>query len=80
MFDTSDPYDVREYAKEILPFGYSEAETNHRAMLVSESRNLIGFPAENGYALYGYSSADGFFERAFVETDREWNPRSGSFQ
>ncbi len=76
MFDTSDPYDVREYAKEILPFGYSEAETNHRAMLVSESRNLIGFPAENGYALYGYSSADGFFERAFVETDGEWNPRS----
>lgn len=69
MFDTTDPYDVTETHKLTTAYGFSAALGNHKAILVSEARNLIGFQAESGYAVYGYDPDSGFFEKAFVEMD-----------
>lgn len=64
MFDVSDPTDVSE--KHTLPLGYgwSEASYNHKAFLISAERNLIGFPTDAGYRIYGYSEVRGFYLRA----------------
>ena len=69
MFDISDPADVTEQDKTVLnPFVYSEALYNHKAMLVSKNRNLIGFAANDnnmnvGYMLYEYTG-EGFHQKA----------------
>jgi uncharacterized secreted protein with C-terminal beta-propeller domain len=44
LFDTSDPYDVREVATTKVPFDYSPALDNHKAVWVDVERGLIGFP------------------------------------
>ncbi|MBQ8332647.1 MAG: beta-propeller domain-containing protein, partial [Clostridia bacterium] len=66
MFDTSDPYDVTETHKLTPAYGWSSALGNHKAILVSASRSLIGFPADNGYAVFGYDPDTGFHEKAFL--------------
>jgi len=76
MFDVTDPHAVSETAKLALEFGYSEALTNHRAILVSSARNLIGFPADRGYAVYGFNGEKKFFERAYIEMEGKWSGRS----
>lgn len=49
MFDISDPYNVTEEDKAILEDMYSsEALYNHKAILVSSAKNIIGFVAD-GY-------------------------------
>ncbi len=73
MFDISDPCDVTEQHKLKLNYGWSEALNSHRAILVSKSRNLIGFQADNGYVVYGYDPSSGFFERAYIEMDGYWS-------
>ena len=40
---------------------------NHKAILIAPERDLIAFPAENGYAIYGYSTKTGFYPKATVE-------------
>ena len=67
MFNTSDPYDVTEIHKKKLDFSYTDALYNHKAILISPERGIIGFPANGGYRLYGYDAAKGFYEIA--ETD-----------
>ncbi len=62
MFDTSDPYDVQEIHKKKLDFSYTTALNNHKAILISAERGIIGFPSGNGYRLYGYDPAKGFYE------------------
>lgn len=64
MFDTSDPYNVSE--KHVLNFEElsSEALYNHKAIIVSPEHDLIGFPVEEGYNVYGYSDEQGFYQRA----------------
>ena len=62
MFDTSDPYDVQEIHKKKLDIGYTAALNNHKAILISAERGIIGFPSGNGYCLYGYDPAKGFYE------------------
>ncbi len=64
MFDVSDPMDVSERHTLPLGFGWSEASYNHKAFLISAERNLIGFPTDTGYSIYGYSEIRGFYLRA----------------
>ena len=72
MFNTSNPADLTEQDKTVIdPFTYSEALYNHKAMLVSVSKNLIGFPANDnngnqGYFVYEYTG-DGFAKKAALE-------------
>ncbi len=72
MFDTSDPYDVQEIHKKRLDFSYTTALNNHKAILISAERGIIGFPAGTGYALYGYDPAKGFYEIAEMDIGG-WN-------
>ncbi len=72
MFDTADPTDVTEQQTLLLNFDYSVALYNHKAILVSYDKNLIGFPTEKGYAIYGYSDEDGFVQKASLELTNEW--------
>jgi uncharacterized secreted protein with C-terminal beta-propeller domain len=66
MFDISDPADVTEIKTLLLDTGYSTALYNHKAILISYDKNLIGFPTETGYAVYGYSDAGGFRKQAEI--------------
>ncbi len=73
MFDTSDPYDVVERNKLSLDINSSTALSNHKAILISASRGIIGFPYSSGYALYGYDTSKGFYEIARTKLDGKWN-------
>lgn len=75
MFDISDPADVREQSTLVLDGEYSEALYNHRAILVSKSRNFIGFPDMDGYSIYGYTEGAGFEKRADIPCDGWYNAR-----
>lgn len=73
MFDISDPYNVVEQKKLSLEFSYSKALYNHKAILISAEKDLIGFPISCGYVIYGYGD-EGFYERArIVLDDIYWN-------
>ncbi len=73
MFDTSDPYDVNEKHKLLLSPDSSAALNNHKAILISPAKNLIGFPTENGYAVYGYDAEDGFYEVKKMNVSWKWD-------
>lgn len=71
MFDTSNPKNVREVQKLVEEsYEYSPAWNNHKSVLISASRNLIGFSVEHydydnrqwqpAYVIYSYSKAGGF--------------------
>jgi inhibitor of cysteine peptidase len=75
MFDVSDPANVTEAYKLSLDSSYSEALYNHKAILVSADKNLIAFPVEDGYAVYGFSEDGGFYEKAVIECQWAWNAR-----
>ncbi|WP_077346990.1 beta-propeller domain-containing protein [Tessaracoccus flavescens] len=47
MFDTSDPFALKEQAVLKVPYADSEALRNHKAVLVDSEHSLIGFPALN---------------------------------
>lgn len=67
MFDVSDPFNVTEITSHSLDTYYSEALYNHKAILVNAEKNLIAFPAEYGYLIYGYDEAtETFFEKGNV--------------
>lgn len=78
MFNTIDPADLKEQDKTVIdPFSYSEATYNHKVMLVSVDKNLIGFSALDNkgnvaYLLYEYTG-DGFAQKAAfdLETDNK---------
>ena len=62
MFDISNPADVVETAKEILSLSDSQALYNHKATLVDENKNLIGFSADDYnntyYLIYSFENGD----------------------
>lgn len=71
MFDISDPYNILEVDKTVLPDSYySTALNNHKALLIDPERNLIGFYVESyhekdyeyeeSYELYAYVEGSGF--------------------
>lgn len=65
MFDISDPYDVKEIAKELTDSYYSEALYDHKAILVDENRNLIAFSVagRDGTEFLIYEFNDGDFKK-----------------
>jgi uncharacterized secreted protein with C-terminal beta-propeller domain len=75
MFDTSNPRDVREKDKLLLDSSYSEALYNHKAILLLPDKNIIAFPADDGYAVYGYSEAKGFSKRGSMKFDNAYQGR-----
>lgn len=72
MFDTSDPYNVTEKHKLLLADDHSAALNNHKAILISPEKNRIGFPTENGYAVYGYGEDQGFYKIKKMNVSWKW--------
>ena len=72
MFDTSDPTDVTEKHVLKLDSYYSAAMYNHRAILISAEKDIIAFPDDTGYTVYGYSDERGFYKKAHVDSGG-WN-------
>lgn len=62
MFDISDPANVTEGAKKSLDFYYTEALDNHKAVLIDEKRNIIGFSGyvNDGmrYCIYAFENGE----------------------
>ncbi|MCI8625492.1 MAG: hypothetical protein HFI40_04305 [Lachnospiraceae bacterium] len=92
MFDVSNPADVKEVAKCVVrdaDYSNSDAEYNHRAILVSPDKNVIGFSIESGkstdyewknsyeYCLFSYTEEEGFTER-ITHDFGEWENQYGS--
>ncbi len=76
MFDTSDKADVTAKTVEVTDLNYSEALDNHHAFLISLEKNLIAFPADDLYVIYGYDKARGFYPQAKLELEGwSWNAR-----
>ncbi len=78
MFDVSNPADVTEQDKYIIEDSeYSEAQYNHKAMLISPEKNIVGFVYSAYddvtyeyscfYATYTYDKEEGFIETAKYE-------------
>lgn len=74
MFDISDPYDIREIDKTVLPEAYyAPAQYNHKAFLIDPERNLMGFYIEcydkekyehsENYVIYSYIPGSGFVQQ-----------------
>lgn len=73
MFDVSDPTDVSERDRYALKGGWSEAEYNHKAILISAGRNLIAFPGENCYYIFSYSDKGFSLDKQLIfKVDAEW--------
>ncbi|GHT79287.1 hypothetical protein FACS1894104_3730 [Actinomycetota bacterium] len=87
MFNTNDPFNVSEQAKLDLDVSSSTALTNHKAILIDSSHDLIGFEAVTYnrntssyssyanyyYLVFGYSDLQGFYQRAVIELPVESN-------
>ena len=71
MFDTTDPANVTEKHTLLLDSDYSTALYNHKAILVSAENDLIAFPVDNGFDVYGYADESGFYLKAQITSD-EW--------
>lgn len=69
MFDVSDPADVTEISSLKLEGTYwSVALYNHKAILISAEKDLIAFPTESSYLVYGYSDQTGFYLKGEFDT------------
>ena len=75
MFDISDPFGVTEEKSKNVSFDYSEALENHKAVLVDQGRNLIGFPViswktgAQRYLIFSYDAKKGFTTRATLNAN-----------
>ncbi len=80
MFDVTDPTDVQEQDKYIIEHSqYSEAQHNHKAMMIDPNKNIFGFvystldPSSQEYvyyySTYTYNRNDGFVETAKYKVD-----------
>ncbi len=76
MIDTSDPAALKEENTQLIDADYSQALNNHKAILVSQQRDLIGFPAEGSYLIYGYSDDQGFQLKKEITFQGEWDWQS----
>ncbi len=74
MFDTSDPGNVTEAAKAIIDgVYYSEASSNHKAILIDKDKNIIAFPADGKYYIYSYTHENGFMQKAVISSSEDTN-------
>ena len=75
MYDITDKTNVIEKFKTVMgdQYSWSEASYNHKAILVSKNKELIGFPINDKYVLYTLTN-DGFKllgEVSFNEEDND---------
>lgn len=76
MIDTSDPAHLTEQSTTQIDADYSQALYNHKAILVDQARNLIAFPAEGNYLVYGFSDDQGFQLKKEIAFENEWDWQS----
>ncbi|MDR3037114.1 MAG: beta-propeller domain-containing protein [Coriobacteriales bacterium] len=75
MFDIADPFAVGERHAVSVETYSSEALSNHKAVLVDTTRDLIGFPGNDWvsnapvYFVYGYDDLSGFVLKAKLALD-----------
>lgn len=70
MFDTSDPADVTEKTVlELENYTYSPALYDHHAALISVERDVIAFPTDGNYLIYGYTDTAGFVKKGEVPVE-----------
>lgn len=69
MFNISDPKNVTQKHKKVLSETYATINENHKAALISVSKNLIGFAvgSDAKYYLFSYSSK-GFVQKAVLKS------------
>lgn len=67
MFNISNPNDVMVSNNFIASNTDSTVGTNHKAILVSETRNLIGFTIMKTYSIFSYDAENGFKLEAELE-------------
>lgn len=61
MFDISDPANVTEVSRTILPgITWCPAIENYKEILVDPEKNVIGFYCDNRYLVYSYHIDEGF--------------------
>ena len=69
MFDISDKTDVSEKHVQKVKADWTPVMYNHKAILVDVQKNLIAFPADDYYFVYGYDAASGFTEKGKIKLD-----------
>lgn len=80
MFDISDKANVTaKHSLKLSSDSYSEALYNHKALLISPEKNLIGFGAENKYLVFSYSDEDGFKQLASIDLGEYWGNLRGLY-
>lgn len=76
MIDAADPAALKEENTLEIDADYSQALYNHKAILVDQARDLIAFPAEGNYLVYGYSADQGFQLKKEITLENEWDWQS----
>lgn len=76
MINTTDPAALKEESTLEIDADYSQALYNHKAILVDQARDLIAFPAEGNYLVYGYSAEQGFQLKKEITFENEWDWQS----
>lgn len=71
MFDTTNPADVTEITTLKLDGDWSAAQCNHKAILILPDKDIIAFPMDNSYVVYGYDSGS-FTKRAEMDMGDLW--------
>lgn len=79
MINAADPKALKEENTLQIDADYSQALYNHKAILVDAERNLIAFPAEGNYLVYGYTSDQGFELKTEITFQGEWDWQSRGF-
>ena len=73
MFDTTNKRSVLEKTTLQLDADYTMVGQNHKAILIDAARDLIAFPADNSYYIFGYSDEKGFVEKTTVSIRDAWS-------
>ena len=61
MFDISDPTNVKEVSRAVLPgMTWCPAIEDYKSILVDPDKNLIGFYCDKRYFVYSYDETGGF--------------------
>ena len=71
MFDISDKTDVRESHVRKVKADWTPVMYNHKCILVDAQKNLIAFPADEYYFVYGYDAVGGFVQKGRIKLDTD---------
>ena len=68
MFDISDPANVKEVSRTVLPgMTWCPAIEGYKSILVDPDKNLIGFYCDKRYFVYSYDETDGFTRKLLCD-------------